>query len=97
MLPERFEPLTTLPVRRRASNLLAACITLEIWTVPSRSMIAPCGLLLILARVALDHLHAFDDHALLLGQDLDDLAALAAFGAGRSPPPLALFHMKFRA
>ena len=61
------------------------------WMVPSRSTMAPCGLLLALARVPLDHLHAFDDHPLLLGLDGDDLAALAFFGAGDHHHFVALF------
>jgi hypothetical protein len=35
----------------RASNF-SASITLEMWIVPSRSMMAPCGLLLVLAVCA---------------------------------------------
>ena len=44
------------------------------WIGPSRSMMAPFGIVLRLALVLLDQAHAFDEDLLLLRQDLQDLA-----------------------
>jgi hypothetical protein len=48
-----------------AAAAASAFFTLEMWIEPSRSTIAPLRMLLALARVPLDHLHAFDDDALI--------------------------------
>src|SRR5205814_10231488 len=52
-------------------------------------------MLLALALMFLDHLHAFDNQSLFVGQNADDLAPFAAFGAGNDHHFVALFHMKF--
>src|SRR5450432_2188633 len=51
-------------------------------------------MLLALAGVPLDHLHAFDDDARFLRQHGDDLAALALFFSGQHDDFFAFFHMK---
>jgi hypothetical protein len=53
------------------------------------------GLVLILARVTLDHLEALDDKALLLGLYLENLAAPALFGAGDDHDLIPFFDMGF--
>jgi len=50
--------------------------------------------LLVLARVALDHLPAFDNDALLFSQDLKNFAALTALGARDHDHFIPSFHMK---
>ena len=61
----------------------SACITLEMWIVPSRSTIAPWGCCWLLRMWRLIMLHAFDDDALLLAVSTAmTLAALALLGAG---------------
>src|SRR5207253_3930739 len=47
-----------------------------------------------LALMFFDHLHAFHDHPLFVGQQDDDLAAFAAFGAGDDHHFVAFFDMK---
>src|SRR5436189_3840324 len=51
---------------------------------------------LILPGMALDQFDPFDDRALLVALDLDDLAALAFFCPGDDDHFVALFNVRFR-
>src|SRR5882762_9940548 len=51
-------------------------------------------MLVALALVLLDHLDAFHNHPLFVGQNRDDLAALAALGPGQDHDFVAFFHVK---
>jgi len=53
------------------------------------------GIILILARVPLDHFDPFHDHTLLVPQDLNDAPALPALGASQDYDLIAFFDMKF--
>ena len=54
------------------------------------------GMLLALARVALDHVQTFDDDALFFCQHGDDFAALALFLSGQHDHFIAFFNMKLQ-
>jgi hypothetical protein len=51
------------------------------------------GVLLALAGMALDQLHAFDDDALFFGKNGDDAAMLAFFLSGQHEDFIAFFDM----
>src|SRR5687768_16185859 len=51
------------------------------------------GMLLVFSRVALDHLGAFHDHALLVTQYFEHFTAFAAFRARDNHDLIALFDM----
>jgi hypothetical protein len=51
-------------------------------------------ILLVLPRVTLDHLPAFDNDPLLFSQDFKDFAALAALGASDHDHFIPSSHMK---
>src|SRR4030095_14894135 len=52
-------------------------------------------ILLVLARMALDHFQALDNRAFLVPDDFDDLAALALFGAGEDHHFIAFLDVEF--
>ena len=58
-------------------------MTFEMWIVASCSTMPPCDVVLRVGlHVLLDHLHAFDQHAALVGDDAQHAARLALALAG---------------